>query len=184
MTLPDGRRGQWLALGILLVFVLTIVRFVFIPIGSWYLDIQSTIQDTIADIQGYQRVAQHLPALQDAFQEAELNKSLRPFFWSGENHSLASASLQHFLQNLISAQQGQVLSTRVLPSVVQGTLAQIALQAEFYCPIAALQTIIYTIENHRPFLVIDTLQILVKPKLNDDRLDVRITVQGFRNPYL
>lgn len=182
MTLPEGRSGQWLAFGILLFVVLAIFRLLFMPAGSWYLHIQSSIQAAIVDIQGYQDSAQHLSRLQHALQEAEYHKSLRPFLWSGENHSLAAASLQHFLQNLISTQQGQVLSTRVLPSVDQGTLAQIALQAEFYSTVTALQAIIHSIENHQPFLLIDQLNILVKPKSSDNRLDVRITILGFRNP--
>ncbi len=101
MTLPEGYRGRWLALGILLIVLGTMFRFVTLPLASWYVTLHEARQQLLAELRHTQRIVRHLPALQAHHQQSTVRDELSAALWPGANRARAAANLQHVVQHRI-----------------------------------------------------------------------------------
>jgi hypothetical protein len=105
-------------------------------------------------------------------------------YLKGESEALVAAGLQTTLAQLAAAGRVRFASTRALPPRERDTTRLIGVSVQFKAEIEQLRALLFRIENHRPFLFVEGLQIRPvspfsqsSPELNG-LLDVRLDVFG------
>lgn len=183
MNLPQGRRGQANAVGLLVLLLFLVFKVALQPAWDSYAGLLEQIDDSHSELQRYQAIASQLPTLRKAYQRTNSQQPLAPYLLQGNNRALAGASLQRQLQDVVSSNGGRILSSRTLEPVSQGGLERIALNARFQIDMQGLQKVIHATENSRPFLRISQLNITARRRgRGATLLDVRLTLHGLRKP--
>lgn len=183
MNLPDGRRGQLVALGILLIVLLVISKHLLIPTIDSYLSIDEDISDSLDQLQRYQRIANNLPSLRQEATKLDKQQPLRSFLLSGNNRSLAAAALQNRFKELVSRHGGRIMSTRTLQAIPDGSFEQIPLVSRIQIGLQPLQQVIHELEQGKPYIFVDQLNITARRARRNhstSQVDVRITVHSLR----
>ncbi len=81
------------------------------------------------------------------------------YFSKHSSESLASADLQGLIKTAIASAGGQLTSTQVLPSTLQGRYKRIMVKVRMSGSIEVLRNVLNEIENALPIIVIDQLDI-------------------------
>lgn len=183
MNLPQGKRGQFNAVGLLVLLLFVVYKVALQPAWNSYAGLLEQIEDSRSELQRYQAIAAELPTLRNAYHRTRSQRPLAPYLLQGNNRALAGASLQRQLQDAVSSNGGRILSSRTLEPVSQGELERIALNARFQIGMKGLQKVIYTTQNSTPFLRISQLNITARRRgRGTTMLDVRLTLHGLRQP--
>jgi len=100
--------------------------------------------------------------------------------------TLAQSQLQQSLESLISGNGGSIRSTQLQPVDPGGGFAPIAIQHDLIVPMSKLQTLVYAIESHSPYLFLDNVQIAANQAwqasntIQDPQLTVHWTIRAYR----
>ena len=183
MNLPQGQRGQLMAVGLLLIPLLLLWQFALKPAFGLYLELQDDISTQQDQLARYQRIAAGLPELQAQQQRMQREQPLAPFLLEGKNRALASASLQRTLQELVRQHGGRILSLRTLKHEATGALERLPLDLRFQVDTRGLREIIYALESSQRITLIDQVNITAR-QMRGARdagdLDVRLTLYSLR----
>jgi general secretion pathway protein M len=187
MTLPEGTRGNLVAVGLVLIPVLLVFTYVLAPLARAYTGINEEIASLQDDIARYQRIIAQLPALEAAASDASQAQPLAPFVLAGQNEALAAAGLQQHLQRVAAASGVRILSLRVQTPVNTGPFQGIPVEVRMHTDTAGLRNLLFGLETGNPYVVIDALNIAASPARRRsqpaaDRLDVRFILSGLRLP--
>ncbi len=102
--------------------------------------------------------------------------------------TLASASLQERVKNVVGESGGTLVSTQVLPGKASGGFQRVSVNTRMTGSVADIQSTLYGLESKPPALVIDDLLIVTrrlpsrlrgKDLAETQDLDVRFQVTGF-----
>lgn len=188
MTLPQGPRGRLVALGLVLIPVILLARFVVWPIVTTLVSSGSALESTRDEIARYQRLLNELPALEAAVTELERDHPLGPYLLSGRNRALAAAGLQRRLQEAAEKHGVTILSLRVRPPVAEAPLERIAVEARLRADTGPLRDLLYYVETTAPYMFVENLSINVRRSRRARRsssstptgLEVNLTLYGLR----
>lgn len=184
MTLPTGIRGQLVALGMLLILLFLLARFLVWPVVDSYVEATETLEDTRSEVARYQRLLGQAPVLRDAIDQFEQTRPLAPYLLPGASRSLAAAGLQRHLQDAAEAHEVTVLSLRVQKAAEDGPLERIGVDARLRSGTLQLRDLLRFFETSRPYLFVEDLSINVRqsrPRTAPvGRLEVRLTLYGLR----
>ena len=186
MTLPAGNRGRLLALGLLLIPLILIARFVLWPLVESYLSTGEELANTRGQIAHYQRLLGELPALRTAVARLERTRPLAPYLLGGANRALAAAGLQKRLQDAAERYAVTILSLRVQNPGSAGPLERVSVEARMRSGVSELRDLLHWIETNQPYLFIDNLSIKTRHSGRRTRtrtpggLEVSLTLHGLR----
>lgn len=102
-------------------------------------------------------------------------------FLDGESEAIKLASLQSRLSEIIAANGTKLRSARNLPPRERNDVRLLGVQLQLSAPIEQLQKILLTIEEQKPLMLIDSLQITPLAFSNEEErgmLDARMDVFG------
>jgi general secretion pathway protein M len=101
-------------------------------------------------------------------------------FLTGETDALRTASLQAQVTAIAGEHGIRMSSARTLPSREMDGLRLIGVQAELNAQLESLQAMILSLESHRPYLFIESLNVAptVSRRPGDDALRVRLGIFG------
>jgi general secretion pathway protein M len=189
MNLPQGPRGRLVALGLLLIPVILLVRYVVWPLGEAYASSGSELEATREQIANYQRLLAERPALEAAIEQLERDRPLAPYLLAGANRALAAADLQRRLQEAVQKHDVTILSLRVKEPVDDGPLERIAVEARLRADVRQLRDLLYAVETGQPYLFVEDLSINVRQARRLRRsqmsalgLEISLTLYGLRAP--
>ncbi|MET0049127.1 MAG: type II secretion system protein GspM [Sedimenticola sp.] len=184
MNLPNGARGRAVALGILLIPLILLFQYALVPAWQGYQAIGEETAEIHAQLLRYKRLVRDLPELEKQTAALKRSRILAPYFLQGQNTALAAASLQHRLREQVKAQEGRVLSARVLKPETDGPFEIISLNARLQLKLEGLQHLLHAIETQQPYQFVDKLSITAplnrRRDTNEQILDIRLTVHGLR----
>jgi hypothetical protein len=112
---------------------------------------------------------------------AEVPPNTAELLLEGESDPVKLATLQTKLAELVSSHGLRLRSARNLPQRERGAVRMVGLQLHVAGPIEALQQTIFTIEQQKPFLIIDALQLTAVATANEEEkgfLDARLDIFG------
>ncbi len=191
MTLPTGRRGQFMAVAILLILLLLSYQLVALPAFEAFYEREDAIQDTQNQIRRYRHLLAQAPALESFSERYARQQPLTPLLLTGNNPALAGAVLQQSLQDLAARHQVRVLSLRTRPAEEESHFERIAVEARMQSNIIGLRDLLYDIEQAEPYLFVENLAIRTRPQRRrrtgqdtQSLLDTRLVVYGLRSPAL
>lgn len=179
-----GRRSAALALLVLLAagVYATLVS----PVVDRYLADRSTAAQLRLAVDGYRRIASRLPALKAQLAALQAGHPSHSGYLPGANETIAAAELQHRVKAIVLASGGDLRTVEMLPAQPQGRLRKIGLRGQMTIGLAGLQKVLYLLNETRPFLFFDGLDIRVREDDvrrgrpgEDAQLNVAFDVYGY-----
>jgi general secretion pathway protein M len=181
-TLPTGRQGRILALGLVVLAAIIVWLGVAAPLMDLYDDQAAKLTQRTALADRMARLAAELPALKTAAAAVPANNGAAAF--EGATDALAGATLQSQLQSLSSAAGAQLSSMESLTAEPAGPYRRIGVKLSISAPLPVLAQLLAQIEQARPPMLVDDLQVhgspIQLPGINSSALDIGFTVYGFR----
>ena len=167
-ALPSGRQGRVLALGLLVLAAIVLWLGMAAPLMDLYDAETAKLAQRSALAARMTVLAAELPELQTRAAAVPANNGTATF--DGATDALAGATLS---------------STETLTAEPAGPYRRIGVKLSISAPLPVLAQLLAQIEQSRPPMLIDDLQIhgspIVLPGVTASALDVGFTVYGFRS---
>lgn len=187
--MPTGRRGQILAVALLLLVLGSLYFLAVAPLVELYQQREAKIEDGRMLLPRLQAVAAGLPALRAQLAELRAAARVRKVTLDGASDAIAAANLQSRIEGFASSVGATIGSTESLPADTLDGYRRIGLRFALSGPYETLVRLLAELEEATPPLVVDNLQVhgvLRRPGLPqtggaDLGLDAGIDVYGFRN---
>lgn len=155
-TLPEGRRGQALALGMLAVALGLAWLLVLGPVWNLHADRAQGLELQRATLARMERLATALPALRQAATTSAPGPSQ---LIDGTTDAVASANLQDILQKLASTTGTEITSAENVAPAIAGRYRRIGLHVVVTAPFPTLIQLLARLEQSAPAIVIDGLHL-------------------------
>ena len=182
ISLPTGRTGQSLALGLPILALAGLWLGVAMPLIEWHGDRTAALIRLSALADRMEALAAAVPALRE---QAEASGGTgEPALLDGDSDSTASASLQERLQAMFLQAGVQLNSVETVPGEEAGTFRRIRLRVSFNASWPVLVVLLKDLQLATPMLLVDELQ--VQPALHristaPGTFDVSCSVFAFRS---
>ncbi|WP_102324034.1 type II secretion system protein GspM [Komagataeibacter saccharivorans] len=155
-VLPEGRKGQALAVGIGLVVLLVLWNMVAMPLWGWYHSRAEALDTRRAVVARMAALAAALPALRR--QEASVPAG-PSFLLEGGNDTVAAAALQEKVQQMATEQGMALSSVETLAAVSVGRYRRIGVSIATLTSFPAVIHFLDAVERASPVLLVDGLQL-------------------------
>ena len=181
LSLPEGRRGQALALGMALMALALVWCAAVAPVLGWYGARATTLQEQRQLAAHMRALGRDIPALRQAVSAAGLQSADDQVLLPGGSDVIAGANLQSALQGL-AAQAGTSLDSAALqPAEPAGGLRRISMQVSVTASWPVLMALFEAIGTARPRMIIDTLSLSSSTGTDQNQpVQAGFTVTGFR----
>jgi general secretion pathway protein M len=180
-SLPDGRRGQMLAMALSLAVAASVWAGVAAPLVAWHAEQAERLEQRQTLARRMAALAETLPALQA--QAAATTKSGRApnAVLEGNTDAVASAALQQLVQAMATGAGTSLSSVEVLPAEAVGDYRRIGLHVALAAPWPALVHLLQSIELASPPMLVDDLRVHGPPMGTAALpMDASFTVLAFR----
>ncbi len=183
IALPDGRRGQVLAVAVTLIAAALFWIAAVGPLIGWY---ESREDALIQQRQMAARMAAlslEIPALRAAVSAAGLQSAGEQSLLDGSTDAIAGANLQSALQDLATQAGTSLDSAALLPVQPAGALRRIAMQVSVTASLPVLVALLQAIGTARPRMIVSDLSLINTgtPAVDQEQpLQANFSVSGFR----
>jgi general secretion pathway protein M len=151
-------RQRALAVGLLVAVVLLGLAIVLGPIVLLHRHYDAAIADTSDRLRRYERVAAQAPELRAALTSMQ-QRDGRRFFLSNTATNLAGAELQELVKAAVESNGGRITTSQNTTPREDGRFREIGVNVQFFATTPALQKILYAIESHVPYLIVENVTI-------------------------
>jgi hypothetical protein len=182
-TLPTGRLGRAVALGVTLLLLVISWEAVVQPLRDWYLDGDSLLSQREALAARMAASAAQLPALTHRAAALGASGALSPTLLSGDTDAMAGAQLQEIVQGLAATAGLSPASIENLPAASASHYRRIALRLSLISRFPPLVQLLQAIAQATPHMLVDDLQFDGARLINqpvDAPIEARLTIIAFR----
>ena len=184
LALPDGRRGQALAMGITLIAAALIWLVVISSLIGWYEARDAMLAQKRALAAHMQALERQLPALGATAAHLAAADGAAGMLLPGTSDAIAGASLQSDLQDL-AAQAGTSLNSAAMqPAHAVGPLRRISVQVSVTTTHwSVLVALLRSIETAEPRMIVESINLTTarQPGLGEPTsIQADVSVTGFR----
>lgn len=183
-TLPSGRRGQLLAVGLTVVGLAILWVAIVSPLVVWYETRAQYLGDRRLVAARMARIAQTIP---DLMRQAEALHVAAPaghdIALEAPSDAVAGARLQQRMQDLATGAGITISSIETLPAQQQGGYRRISLRVTCSAALPVLVGLLQKLEVSSPRMLIDDLDLDASPDLNRPdgiAIGANFTVIAFR----
>ena len=182
-TLPTGRLGQALAMGLTLLVLAALWLGVALPLLDWHAERAQAMEQRAALVGRMEALISTRAALAEQAKAVVAAGAGETALLEGDSDSVASATLQELLQARFMQAGVQLNSVETLPGDETGAYRRIRLRVSFNASWPVLMALLKEFETARPALLIDELS--VQPALHristaPGTFDVTCAIFGFR----
>jgi hypothetical protein len=158
-TLPTGRNGRALAIG--LVFVTLAVAWLAVgsPLIGWYSARAAHLAERRLFAAHMTEIAAELPALQQQEHRLASSVPVRTVLLQGSTNAIAAATLQQTIQSLASGAGATISSTETLATQTSGHYRLIRLQVSLNGTWPVLVHLLQAITTAQPTMLVDDLRV-------------------------
>jgi general secretion pathway protein M len=182
-TLPDGKRGQALAVTLTLIAAALLWLAVVAPLTGWYVDRAAELEQQQQLATHMAALSQQIPALRQAVNEAGLQSADNQLLLDGGTDAIAGASLQSALQDLATQAGTSLDSAELLPVQPAGSLRRIGMQVSVTAAWPVLIALLQAIGTARPRMVVGDFSVTAAQQGTpgpDQPMQAEFSVSGFR----
>jgi general secretion pathway protein M len=186
-NLPEGRRGQAVALGFLAAVLGLFWMAVASPLLDWYAARAEHLAERRAVLAHMVGVAAVLPSLRQAAGAAAAGGPPPAALLEGANDAIAGAALQGMVQDMAATAGASLASTEVLPGEQQGAFRRIGLRVNLSGTWTVLVAMLQAVEGSQARLLVDDLQLHAtarnrpgEPGAGPASIEASFVVLGFR----
>jgi general secretion pathway protein M len=146
------------ALALLVLAIVVVLALVFGPWWALKLRYDSALDDAVAHLQRYSRIAGMQDGLQKKALEVRALDTSKHFLKSA-SPALAAAELQDLAKTVIEANGGKISSIQILPHKDDAGYRQIAVSLQLAAPQSVFKGMLHAIESMQPYVFIDNLVV-------------------------
>lgn len=183
ITLPTGRRGQALALGMSLLAAAAAWSGIAAPLLDGFQDRADRLRRQQALVQRMEALAATLPALREQAARAVAAGRQSGAMLPGASDPLAAAALQQALDEQAAAAGVRIASEEILPSQASGAFRAIAVRVSATAPYRSLVALLLALARAEIPMIADDLALRgPPPNARDPALPVTasFTVTAYR----
>ncbi|QWF69914.1 general secretion pathway protein GspM [Methylomonas paludis] len=155
----NEHKQRWLALGLLVVVIGLFVAVVLVPLITTGWAYHDEKNDLLFRLQRQQKIAARRDVVSQALDAAKQQFQDQAYFSNRDTEALASADLQNIVKTAVTDAGGQLTSTQGLPGKTDNNFTRVAVRVRLTANIETLRTILLTISNSVPVLIIDQIDI-------------------------
>jgi hypothetical protein len=157
--MPTGRRGQLLALSLLLVVLGGVYLMVVSPLLGLYAERAAVLENRRMLVPRLRAAAEELPALRARVEQLRAAAGSRKITLEGASDAIAAATLQSRIEELAASAGAAIGSTESLPAEARSGYRRIGLRYVLSGSYETLVKFLAKLESATPPLVIDNLHI-------------------------
>lgn len=150
---------RWIAVGLLIVVVLTIILVVIVPVVSKGIELHETKNNLVFRLQQYERILAKKDAVIASMDTIKQQHDKQGYFNSQNTDALASAEMQEFIKKTIAEAGGQLSSTQALSVSNKDKFSRITIRVRMTGNSEVLRAVLYKIETSTPLIIIDQIDI-------------------------
>ncbi len=184
-SLPTGRRGQALAVALLLLVLAAAWVAVAAPLLDWHAERAEALQQRAVLARRMTQVAAGLPDLQRQAAAAAAAGPVAATLLDGSTDAVAGATLQQLIQDMAARAGATLSSTEALPTESVAAYRRIGVRVALSAPWGVLVQLLRAVEQASPQMLVDDLQIHGTRQFGvtgEPPLDASFIVLGFRAP--
>jgi len=157
--MPTGRRGQLLALSLLLVALGGVYLLIVSPLLGLYAERAAVLENRRMLVPRLRAAADELPSLRARVEQLRAAAGTRKITLEGASDAIASATLQRRIEEVASSAGATIGSTESLPAEARSGYRRIGLRYVLSGSYETLVKFLAKLESATPPLVIDNLHI-------------------------
>ena len=157
--MPTGRRGQLLALSLLLVALGGVYLLVVSPLLGLYVERAAVLENRRMLVPRLRAAADELPSLRARVEQLRAAAGTRKITLEGATDAIASATLQSRIEELATSAGATIGSTESLPAEARSGYRRIGLRYVLSGSYETLVKFLARLESATPPVVIDNLHI-------------------------
>ena len=181
LSLPTGRRGQMLALALLVLALVIAWLVLAVPVLGWYAQRSGRLDSLRQRAAREVALIETLPTLRKEVESA--GKTPTHSVLSGRTDAIAGAALQEQVQTMASAANAQLTSAETLPAEQVGAYRRIGVRVELNAQLTVIVALLKSLEEAEPSMMVDDIRLTGTPigsLTNQLPLDAAFTVYAFR----
>jgi general secretion pathway protein M len=159
LSLPEGRVGQALAIGISAAAVLAVSLGVIAPAVGWYQQRQARLSLAQQEIAHITHALPLIPLYRQEIIASEAGSRTRLTLLAGDSDAIAGADLQSEIASLTSATNATLVSTAILSVQPAGALRGVTLEVNLTATWPQLIALLAAINTARPRIILSNLTI-------------------------
>ena len=156
-NVPPARQRA-LAVGLAVALVVVGLLVVVGPIVFLHRHYDAAIADASDRLRRYERIAAQAPELR-ATLAAMQQRDGRRFFLRNTATNLAGAELQELVKAAIEGNGGRITTSQTTSPREDGRFREIGVNVQFFATTPNLQKILYAIEAHEPYLIVENITV-------------------------
>lgn len=142
------------------------------------------IQETFWQLGNVHAEVASRPALQAELDDMRRNAASLPGLYIAANDALASAQVESDVKAIVDSNGGEVRSAQILAPARKDGFEALSVQYDLTVPQSRLRHLLYAIETHIPYLLIDQADISAssdaQPQNRDPQIEIRWTIHAYR----
>jgi general secretion pathway protein M len=181
--MPEGRRGQFVALALLAVGLGVLWTAVASPLLSWHAERTEQLAQRRLMLAHMEKIVATLPALRQEAGRAGSNVPPATELLSGATDAIAGATLQSAVQDMTAATGATLTSSEALPGEQQGNFRRIALRVAVRGDWPELIALLRAVDESRLRLLVANLELHAtaqQQRTGPAPIESSFVVQGFR----
>ncbi|MCF7986006.1 MAG: type II secretion system protein M [Methylovulum sp.] len=159
MTIPKLSNQRLLAVGLLVLVVLSFSLALLLPLASKMLELHESKSALLFKLQQYERILAKKDAVLEDMESIKEQHDTQGYFNSQETDALASAEMQNFIKKTIVDAGGQLTSTQAIPVTSKNGFNRITVRVRMTGNSEVLRSVMYKIETSTPLIIIDQIDI-------------------------
>src|SRR5689334_16546640 len=156
-NVPHARQRA-VAVGLLVAAVVGLLAVVLGPVILLHRHYDEAISDASDRLQRYERIAAQAPELRTTL-AAMQQRDGRRFFLKNTATNLAAAELQELVKAAIEGNGGRITTSQTTSPREDGRFREIGVNVQFFASTPNLQKILYAIESHEPYLIVENVTV-------------------------
>lgn len=180
--LPDGRRGQLVAAGLLVVTISLLWMAVVAPLLDWHDARGERLAQRRQMLAHMTQIAATLPALRQQARQIGSGPTVTALL-GGDTDAIAGAILQGAIQDMAAAGGATLASAEALPGEQQGAFRAVALRVTLRGDWSTVMAMLRAVDESPLRLLVDDLQLHATAQsqhAGTGPLEASLTVLGFR----
>ncbi|MET0090637.1 MAG: type II secretion system protein GspM [Candidatus Thiodiazotropha sp.] len=158
-----AKQSRILAIALLLTLLLGLVILVGLPLWNMNQNLDERIAEQQHQIGLYQRMASQTDYFQSAYERLIRIRQADRRYLQSETESLAEAELQRRVKQIVSAAQGEIVSTQVINISKEEGFSRVAVRVRMKSNLQQSVQIFHRLETEKPYLFIDEITLRSRP---------------------
>ncbi|MET0026502.1 MAG: type II secretion system protein GspM [Candidatus Thiodiazotropha sp.] len=158
-----AKQSRILAIALLLTLLLGLVILIGLPLWNMNQNLDERIAEQQHQIGLYQRMASQTDYFQSAYERLSRIRQADRRYLQSETESLAEAELQRRVKQIVSAAQGEIVSTQVINISKEEGFSRVAVRVRMKSNLQQSVQIFHRLETEKPYLFIDEITLRSRP---------------------